>query len=761
MSSAVAVRDVWLDGPYGGRTLFLDTDKYIGEGGEGFVHSVKGENLLVKLRWPQRPLTPSDLDKLNALIVRQPANIPKGVSVAWPVALVRSGQHGQVLGFAMHWARDSKSLFTLATTDDRVESAEGVNWQFQHEVARNLSRAVAWVHRQGAVIGDLNPKNVLVSRFREIVLIDVDSWQIPDNRQPSRVFPCTVGMPDWASPELIGQSLERVVRKPEQDFFALAILVFQSLYFYHPFQGLWTGSGELTLAEKIKGGLSVLSPSSEIKPPPAAVPLRVLDEPLRKLFRQTFVDGIASPSKRVNADQWADALDTALEALESCPVDLSHFVAVPGSLCYWCEIKKKSGIDYFGKSSAAPRVPPLAERLLDSLHRGDDRQVCEWIARHDWLLRDPKCRAHAAEIEKSCQRVKRLQDWLDAWNVNQSNAWDVLDLWPADLNGTRLADTENVNGKPVKRLIEDLSIARNMVARTIRALSQWSAIRPFEQKAAHFPHDAIDDLQKNAAKLPAAYPEQASLSAELAKANTWWSAWADLKRNLEEAQRLQRDGDDDAALELLDQLQQVWPDYAAISQQRDSLVTTRMPWDTAQLRSEIKTLVASRQIRSARTKLALLPDSAMPKLRDQVRRSIEEAEKNVAVAIQQRDKGDAINALSAFTRAESLCNDLSYEVLGLTRVRAAAAEEQMRLARLAAVVVPPRKTSMWPRKNTPRPGRVPKQPPVVILNPPRANRIVRTIAVAAAWGRRHWFAAGIALAIVIAIGLLFALRHFV
>jgi hypothetical protein len=484
---------------------------------------------------------------------------------------------------------------------------------------------------------------------------------------------------------MTGKPSKNCIRNYDQDCFALAVLIFQLLYFYHPFQGIWLGNGEPpSLSESIRSGHSVFSASRLVKPPPVGVPLAVLDGSLQSLFRRTFVEGHASPGKRVSADEWASSLEVATELLESCSNVPNHFVTNNSSGCFWCDAKSRGVVDYFPMSTTAKRIHSLPDRLLSALSKGDDEQVCTWVTRHPWLLSHGKCRHQINEIRRSQQRFDLFREWVALQERQPNDPWALIDRWPKELDGSWLSSQGKLNGRPASIIVQELEQARRLVQRVAVGLESWSQIADIEQKASLFPSSLINEFSKFTSKLPSVYPEQKRLTAMVDTASRWGKAWFDLAEELQKVEQLHEDGEDDLAVELLDLLQERWPSYARLGQVRSSLCSGRLPWDTLELRAEIRSLVAAGKFRGARTKLALLPAAAMPQLRTKVRVAIQQAELSVKEAIAANSRGDSFVAVHRFVDAQRLCNDLPYIVMGRFQVESAESKRQAEFARVAS-----------------------------------------------------------------------------
>ncbi len=125
-----------------------------------------------------------------------------------------------------------------------------LSWAFLIYVAANVARAVAAIHEHGPVIGDVNPKNILVTRKATVYLLDVNSFQVSAD---GKTYRCEGGFPEYTPPELQGVAFRDVDRAQEHDCFGLAIVIFQLLFMgRHPFSGAYLGAGEMPLERAIR-----------------------------------------------------------------------------------------------------------------------------------------------------------------------------------------------------------------------------------------------------------------------------------------------------------------------------------------------------------------------------------------------------------------------------------------------------------------------------------------------------------------------------
>ncbi len=213
-----------------GRTLGMRLGKLVQQGGEGWIHEV------VVGSAPNEPAPfvckvlkrPSDARRRK---LERLASIPAVPGVAWPDSLVHDPD-GAWLGFLMRRV--------AGHTLDRVLRAchhgEPPTRAALASIARQSIERIAAVHAAGALVGDIQPKNLLVSESREVTLIDADSVQIEG-------FPCPVGVVDFLHPELLGHDLRTRLRSSVHEAFAVAVLVFEILLCgFHPYAHKGGGS---------------------------------------------------------------------------------------------------------------------------------------------------------------------------------------------------------------------------------------------------------------------------------------------------------------------------------------------------------------------------------------------------------------------------------------------------------------------------------------------------------------------------------------
>src|SRR6185369_28895 len=101
------------------------------------------------------------------------------------------------------------------------------------ELFRALAAGLTQLHAAGVIAGDLNDGNVL-ARGAEPYLIDADSMQLAG-------LPCPVAHERFLDPRLYGIDLSaKPVFDQGSDWYAFAVMLFNSLLYVHPFGGVHT-----------------------------------------------------------------------------------------------------------------------------------------------------------------------------------------------------------------------------------------------------------------------------------------------------------------------------------------------------------------------------------------------------------------------------------------------------------------------------------------------------------------------------------------
>lgn len=348
----------------------------VGSGGEGTVYRVIGKPLAAKIyKEPDERI----FEKLLYMLNNPIADIPyaNGISffslrLAWPIDILYS-ESKQFLGYVMPMIEGDLELITIDrgfNSKSDKETLPNYNRAFHVIVACNLAKAMAYLHQHNCIIGDLNPKNILVTANGGIVLLDADSFDILDEEKGIH-HRCCVGTEDYLAPELQGRNLRapNTVFSVYSDCFSLAVHIFQLLMInYHPFTGVdliqvKNSSFINKRVDRIARGISPFVHTYTDVAIPVGAP--VLEEMLPGYliadFYQTFC--YTEPEirlvekNRTTAAQWAADMERFLEEIYdpyqccTCAKDRTHFYLRSQGECGFCKAKHRADAYYHPKKS--------------------------------------------------------------------------------------------------------------------------------------------------------------------------------------------------------------------------------------------------------------------------------------------------------------------------------------------------------------------------------------------------------------------------
>ena len=318
----------------------LHLGKSIGRGGEGEVFLITNmPGFALKSYFPDK-VAEREM-KIRAMVNARLSD--RASMVAFPQAIAVD-EHGHFSGFVMRLFENHKEIHELQTPSSRLKHFPGADYSFIVRVATNLARVFAQVHATDCVVGDINPRGILVSPEATVALIDADSFQVSEGDQ---CYLCVVGVREYTPPELQGKSLRTVVRTSDHDAFGLAVCLFQLLCMdRHPFSGRFTGLGEMSLEKAIaEYRFAYSSRNTDMIPPPGAVKLDDLTPDVAWLFETAFSS--STVGRRPTATAWVGALVELESALRTCSHNRAHRYAANAKECPWCRMENDSGQPLF------------------------------------------------------------------------------------------------------------------------------------------------------------------------------------------------------------------------------------------------------------------------------------------------------------------------------------------------------------------------------------------------------------------------------
>ena len=266
---------------------------------------------------------------------------------AWPQDTLHQSPGGPVVGILLPKITGHREIHQLYSPAERKVYFPRADWSFLIHVAMNCAAAFEAIHEAGHVVGDVNQSGVLVSPQGTVRLIDCDSFQIRCNGQ---LFRCVVGVPEYTAPELQGTDFRTVERTSAHDAFGLALMIFHLLFMgRHPFAGRYSGSGDMPIQKAIAEGrfaFSKYASAQQMTPPPFALPLHALPEPVATMFERAFAHRRHN-LERPQAAEWRGAMESLKKSLRQCALDKGHLYPGQARVCPWCDVLRQGGPNFF------------------------------------------------------------------------------------------------------------------------------------------------------------------------------------------------------------------------------------------------------------------------------------------------------------------------------------------------------------------------------------------------------------------------------
>ena len=154
----------------------------IGSGSFALVHTIVGDDTIAAKLFVSTPNLPLVAQryrgrKIASMTAMQPPSMPDSIKTAWPVSVIRCAPrddcHVHIAGYLMPKAPEGTvTLETLSAR--RAGSPEAVR------AAQLLDDALAALHRQGIVFGDVSGRNAALDPDGNLWLYDTDGWQFTD-----------------------------------------------------------------------------------------------------------------------------------------------------------------------------------------------------------------------------------------------------------------------------------------------------------------------------------------------------------------------------------------------------------------------------------------------------------------------------------------------------------------------------------------------------------------------------------------------------
>lgn len=270
----------------------------LGEGGEGAVYEVD-RNTVVKI-FDKDHLTRHRKEKIELLVSRQ----LRGKGMCIPSAIVTNSL-GEFVGYAMPKA--SGREFQRTIFNKRKFEKEFPAWKKTDlvDICISFLEQVQYLHSMNVILGDINPKNLMVDDRKSVFIIDADSWQLEG-------YPSPVGTPMFTSPRMLGKSYSDDLRTMEDELFAVATMLFM-IVMTGQFPYIRTGTdGDMVQLIK-EGNFAFQYENRNNKDQPNGdwkYMWSHIHKPVKDLFWHTFHKEGKRYNRRPTATEWLDAFRT-------------------------------------------------------------------------------------------------------------------------------------------------------------------------------------------------------------------------------------------------------------------------------------------------------------------------------------------------------------------------------------------------------------------------------------------------------------------
>lgn len=205
-----------------GNRLELRLGKELGRGGEGMIFETSLSDTVAKVYFQQDPRR---LEKLRCMVGKNP-----GISgLCWPQALLYTAD-GEWVGYLMPRAVGRELALTVfhPGRNNSTITAQGWTRRSLALIAANIAATFARMHEKGILMGDVNPRNFLITPECNVYLVDCDSYQFDS-------FACPVGTILYTPPEIhrqmrsAGRENYGYIRTEDNERYSLAVLLFEIL----------------------------------------------------------------------------------------------------------------------------------------------------------------------------------------------------------------------------------------------------------------------------------------------------------------------------------------------------------------------------------------------------------------------------------------------------------------------------------------------------------------------------------------------------
>ena len=212
--------------------------RLIYEGSKGMIYETNYEKYICKI-FNKKSRNNLKYEKLRLMTSRRLDR--RGI--CWPNSLVYNS-HAEFVGYSMPLAMGEPIQKTIFRKHRFLELFPGWKKIDLVNICIDLLNKIRILHEHNVLIGDINPANILITRDKKTFFVDTDSYQVAD-------FPCSTVTWNFTAPEIQNKDLKNFLRTKEQEYFAVATLLFMILI---PGKTPYSHQGSNTAKKNIKLG---------------------------------------------------------------------------------------------------------------------------------------------------------------------------------------------------------------------------------------------------------------------------------------------------------------------------------------------------------------------------------------------------------------------------------------------------------------------------------------------------------------------------
>lgn len=188
----------------------------VGEGGEGSVYAVRDNPSQVVKIFDKDHRTEHRKAKLELLLSHE----LETQGIGFPSHIITNGD-GDFVGYAMPRATGKELQATIMRPARFKRMYPTWTKADLVDVCVSFLEKVAYLHSLNILLGDINPKNLMVDEHKNVWIIDADSWQVEG-------YPCPVGTAMFTAYTITGDYAD-ALRTVEEERFAIATMLFMIL----------------------------------------------------------------------------------------------------------------------------------------------------------------------------------------------------------------------------------------------------------------------------------------------------------------------------------------------------------------------------------------------------------------------------------------------------------------------------------------------------------------------------------------------------